>query len=157
MIQLAITRFDNDTYQQNKKWRESRQYDGCIYGSSVKVKQSIDPDVFLIIFEMNNSEDKIEGIGLVKNSIVHKTYNIYKDRNYNRYIYKSNFRLDKKQFDRNTIEVIEKIEKLLFRGKSHMKRGQGINILSTKFLENKDYNYSQYFIDLIKSHNNTNI
>lgn len=150
MIQLAVTRFDNNTYQQNKKWRESRQYNGCIYGSSVKVKQSIDPDVILIVFEMNNSFDMIEGIGIIKNSIVHKKYNIYDDKNYNRYIYKSNFRLDKNQFDRTTIEVIEKIEKLLFRGKSHMKRGQGINILSNKYHKDENYNYYQYFVDLIK-------
>jgi hypothetical protein len=150
MIQLAVTRFDNNTYQQNKKWRESRQYNGCIYGSSVKIKQSINPDVFLIVLEMNNSLDKIEGIGVIKNSIVHKKYDIYDDKNYNRYIYKSNFRLDKKDFDRNTIEVIEKIEKLLFRGKSHMKRGQGINILSDKHTKDENYNYYNYFINLLK-------
>lgn len=151
MIELAITRFNNNTYEENKKWRESRQYDGCIYGSSVKVKQSIDPDVFLIVFEMNNSSDTIEGIGFIKNSIVHKKYNIYKDQNYNRYIYKSNFRLDKKQFDRKTIEVIEKIEKLLFRGKSHMKRGQGINILPNRYRQDDNFNYYKYFVNLIKA------
>ena len=80
MIKLAVTRFNNITYNENKMWRESRQYDGCIYGSSVKIKESISPDVILIIFEMNNTLDIIEGIGIIKNNIIHKKYNIYNDK-----------------------------------------------------------------------------
>ena len=77
MIKLAVTRFNNTTFNENKKWRESRQYDGSIYGSSVKIKESVSPEVILIVFEMNNTLDIIEGIGIIKNSIIHKKYNIY--------------------------------------------------------------------------------
>lgn len=152
MIKLAVTRFDNITFSENKKWRESRQYDGCIYGSSVKIKESISPDVILIIFEMNNTMDIIEGIGIIKNNIVHKKYNIYHDKNYNRYIYKSNFRIDKISFDENMKNNITKLEKLLFTGKTHMKRGHGIQIISETLKKLDEFNYDTYFIELFKSY-----
>jgi hypothetical protein len=152
MIKLAVTRFNNTTFSENKKWRESRQYDGCIYGSSVKIKESITPDVILIIFEMNNTMDLIEGIGIIKNNIVHKKYNIYNDKNYNRYIYKSNFRVDKISFDKNMKNIIKNLEKLLFTGKTHMKRGHGIQIISETLKKLDEFNYENYFIELFKTY-----
>lgn len=152
MIKLAVTRFNNTTFSENKKWRESRQYDGCIYGSSVKIKESISPDVILIIFEMNNTIDIIEGIGIIKNNLVHKKYNIYNDKNYNRYIYKSNFRVDKISFDENVKNIIKNLEKLLFTGKTHMKRGHGIQIISETLKKLDEFNYDNYFIDLFKTY-----
>lgn len=152
MIKLGITRFNNNTYIENKKWRESRQYNGCIYGSSVKIKESISPDMILIIFEMNNSMDIIEGIGIIKNNLFQKKYNIYSDHNYNRYIYKSNYRLDKKNFNESTKNIIINLEKILFRGKTHLKRGHGINIISDTLKKIDNFNYENYFIELFKQY-----
>lgn len=152
MIKLAVTRFNNLTINENKKWRESRQYDGCIYGTSVKIKESISPEMILIVFEMNNSLDIIEGIGIIKNNIVHKKYNIYSDKNYNRYVYKSNFRVDKNSFD-DIIKInIKKLEKLLFTGKTHMKRGHGIQIISDTLKKLDEFNFDNYFIEYYKSY-----
>lgn len=151
MIKLGVTRFNIETYNENKRWRESRYYDGCIYGSSVKIKESVSPQCVIIIFEMNNSLDIIEGIGIIKNTIVHKKYNIYNDNNYNRYIYKSNFRLDKKDFDESLREIIINLEKLLFTGKTHLKRGHGIQLVSDTLKKLNDFNFDKYFIDLFKT------
>jgi|TARA_R110002072_G_scaffold5197_6_gene34433 hypothetical protein len=152
MIKLAVTRFNNTTFNENKKWRESRQYDGSIYGSSVKIKESVSPEVILIVFEMNNTLDIIEGIGIIKNSIIHKKYNIYSDKNYNRYIYKSNFRVDKNLFDDNIQINIKKLEKLLFTGKTHLKRGHGIQIISDTLKKLDNFNFDNYFIETYKSY-----
>jgi hypothetical protein len=151
MIKLGVTRFNIETYNENKRWRESRYYDGCIYGSSVKIKESVSPQCVIIIFEMNNSLDIIEGIGIIKNTIIHKKYNIYNDNNYNRYIYKSNFRLDKKNFDESLREIIINLEKLLFTGKTHLKRGHGIQLVSDTLKKLNDFNFDKYFIDLFKT------
>ena len=148
MIKLGVTRFNIETYNENKRWRESRYYDGCIYGSSVKIKESISPQCVMIIFEMNNSLDIIEGIGIIKNTIVHKKYNIYNDNNYNRYIYKSSFRLDKKDFDESLKEIIRNLEKLLFTGKTHLKRGHGIQIVSDTLKKLDNFSFDKYFINL---------
>ena len=151
MIKLGVTRFNIETYNENKRWRESRYYDGCIYGSSVKIKESVNPQCAIIIFEMNNSLDIIEGIGIIKSTIVHKKYNIYNDNNYNRYIYKSNIRLDKKDFDESLKEIIIKLEKLLFTGKTHLKRGHGIHIVSDTLKKLNNFNFDKYFIDIFKT------
>lgn len=152
MIKLAVTRFNNTTFSENKKWRESRQYDGCIYGSSIKIKESISPEIILIIFEMNNTMDIIEGIGIIKNNLIHKKYKIYNDNNYNRYIYKSNYRVDKSNFDESIKNNIKNLEKLLFTGKTHLKRGHGIQIISETLKKLDEFNYDNYFIDLFKSY-----
>ena len=152
MIKLAVTRFNNTTFSENKKWRESRQYDGCIYGSSVKIKESISPEIILIIFEMNNTMDIIEGIGIIKNNLIHKKYKIYNDNNYNRYIYKSNYRVDKNNFDESIKNNIKNLEKLLFTGKTHLKRGHGIQIISETLKKLDEFNYNNYFIDIFKSY-----
>ena len=151
MIKLAVTRFDNNTYKENKIWRESRQYNGCIYGTSIKIKESINPDTILIVFEMNNSINIIEGIGIIKNNLIHKKYNIYNDKNYNRYIYKSNFRFDKLKFDYNIKEIIKKLEIILFTGKNHLKRGHGIQIINKSLNNIDDFNFERYFINYFKT------
>ena len=152
MIKLAITRFNNNTFSENRKWCESRQYNGCIYGSSTKIKKDINTDTVLIVFEMNNSTNEIEGIGIIKNKVINKVYNIYNDNNYNRYIYKSSYRIDKKKFTPETKEIIKKLEIILFKGKGHYKRGHGINILSENINLISNFNYIKYFKELFKTY-----
>ena len=74
-----------------------------------------------------------------------KKYNIYSDKNYNRYIYKSNFRVDKNLFDDNIQINIKKLEKLLFTGKTHLKRGHGIQIISDTLKKLDNFNFDNYF------------
>ena len=152
MIQLAVTRFNDNSYIENKKWRESRQYDGCIYGTSVKIKESISPQAVLIVFEMNNTNNIIEGIGIIKNRLIHKNYNIYNDNNYNRYIYKSNFRLDKSKFNNDVKQNIEKLENILFKGYTHMKRGHGIQIVSDLIKKLDNFDFKNYFIKIFNNY-----
>lgn len=151
MIKLAITRFNNLTFLENKFWRENNNYRGSIYGSSVKIRNDINPEEKIIIFEMNNSLNIIEGISIIKNKLSYEKYRIYSDNNYNRYIYKSKIRFDKSQFDQETIQIIKKLEYLLFKGKSHMKRGHGIQILS-KIIQNNSFNFLRYFKNLFNKY-----
>ena len=59
---------------------------------------------------------------------VDKRYKIYEDRNYNRYTYKGNKRIDRENIIDK--ENLEKLELRLFKGKNHLKRGQGIQNIS---------------------------
>ena len=106
---IALTRFTNETYLQNKFWRERHSHYGCIYGCPVKISYVIDPDIILFVLEMNNTTNKIMGISVIQpmscvgykykvnakdndkdNDIVSTKYtkkvNIYDDKNYNRFI-----------------------------------------------------------------------
>ena len=74
-------------------------------------------------------------ISKIKNYVyTNKKYKIYIDNNYNRYTYRG-----KERILRDTIKKYMKIEELendLFKGKGHLKRGQGITNV-TKKITNK--------------------
>ena len=175
---IAITRFTNETFTENKFWRERNFYNGCIYGSPVKISYNIDPDMILFVLEMNNTTNKIMGIGVIqqmscegykyrmnsensengengvngendnnKKIIVAKKVNIYDDNNYNRFIYASKYRIDIVE-DFIPLSLYRKIlilERMVFYGKSHSKRGQGIQLIPSWF---KEYDF-EVFSDLI--------
>jgi hypothetical protein len=50
--------------------QENNHIKGCIYGTPVKIKTSILPDTTLLVIEMNNTKNKIEGIGIIKNNLM---------------------------------------------------------------------------------------
>jgi hypothetical protein len=121
MSLLMVTRFNNTTWEENKRWRETNEYEGCVYNSPVYIKEIVPLMITIYVIEMNNDTNKILGIGKIINKVyTDKKYNIYEERNYNRYTYRGSTRIE------TTDEKIEKLQKRLFKGKSHLKRGQGI-------------------------------
>ena len=87
---------------------------------------------------MNNSTNKIEGIGLIKNLIqFDKYYQVYKTGNYNRYTYKSNYRIDRAVLENYNLKMVNLFDHILFKEKTHMKRGSGITTIPEKLLKHK--------------------
>ena len=128
-MEIYITRFDSKTHKENKDWLKQYNMIGCIYGSPIKLSEKILPETDLLIIEMNNTKNIIEGIGIIKNKLEKedkKKYKIYCDNNYNRFIYKSNKRIDKTSFNNYEKIIIKNLEQLLFKSYNHCKRGQGI-------------------------------
>ena len=149
-MEICVTRFNNETYYENKKFRENNNII-CIYSSPVKISENILPNEELIVLEMNNSINHIEGIGLIKNKLYLKDkYKIYTDRNYNRYTYKSKYRIDKNEFTSYELIIIKKLEDLIFKSAFHCKRGQGIQIIPKHIKNNKESNYHKILNDYIK-------
>jgi len=129
---IGTTRFTDKTFYENKRWRENHGWKGCVNSTPIPVANGpyskIEKDDKIFILEMNNDRNRIEGIGLIHNHIRHDIkVRIYSDCNYNRYIYRSNHRLDRKQI--KNAPIIEFFEKVLFKGKGHLKRGQGITLI----------------------------
>ena len=55
----------------------------------------------MFILEMNNDENSVKGVGLVKNAImIGQYYKIYSEGNYNRFTYKGDYRIDREEYDR---------------------------------------------------------
>jgi hypothetical protein len=124
MKKLMVTRFNNETWRENQRWREKNNFNGCIYNSPVYIKEDIPLMITIYVIEMNNDTNQIIGIGRLLNKVhTDKKYKIYEDQNYNRFTYRGKQRIDKDEID--SIEL-EKIEKRLFKSKKHLKRGQGI-------------------------------
>ena len=135
---IVTTRFNNDTWNENVDFRSRYNFTGCIYGSSKTLSPLIPQDTSVFVIEMNNSTNRIEGIGIIKNNIrTNLCYNVYSNGNYNRYIFKSNHRIDRSKIIEKNNNLVVISETILFKGKSHQKRGAGMNIIPPKLLRHE--------------------
>jgi hypothetical protein len=84
-------------------------------------------DTPMFVIEMNNSTNKIEGIGLIKNKPETKRYyKVHQDGNTNRYIYIGNYHLDRDMIEEYNSPLVYALEVILFTGYMHSKRGAGL-------------------------------
>jgi len=136
MINLVSTRFNNETFQENLKYREKKQI-ACIYCSPQTMSQKIEIDSLVFVVEMNNSINQIEGIGLIKNFYETNKYNVYETRNFNRYIFKGEYRISRDEMLRNDKynSLVKLFDTILFKGKTHLKRGAGFTRIPEKLLK----------------------
>jgi hypothetical protein len=92
-------------------------------------------DALVFVIEMNNSLNKIEGIGLVRNkAIVNKGYKIHSERNYNRYIFNGKYRIGREELERINPKINIILDYILFKEKTHLKRGIGFTTVPEKLL-----------------------
>tara|TARA_B100000035_G_C21017802_1_gene562746 strand:+ start:977 stop:1453 length:477 start_codon:yes stop_codon:yes gene_type:complete len=149
MYYLTTTRFNNETLTQNKEYCKKHNIKSCIYGSPMRIKGNIPVKSDVFVLEMNNSKNKIQGIGLITNFVYcDKRYNIYKDGNYNRYVYKGQNYLDLECLSKIEQEIINVLEILLFKGAKHSKRAQGICEIPLWIKKNK---HEFCFVNAVKN------
>lgn len=138
MITLVTTRFSNNTLGENRNYLSKIGSKGCIYGSPQEMSPKILPDSIVLVVEMNNSNNKIEGIGLIKNRpLFDKYYCIYSEGNYNRFVYKSDYHIDRDTILRYDDILLDGLENALFKEKTHLKRGSGFTTITQDFLKKK--------------------
>lgn len=126
---IVTTRFNKDTWCENETYREKHHPTlGCAYGVPGKATSSFTGDDILLVLEMNNSENRIMGIGMVKNQPVmrNKQYNVYENPEYNRYVYLGKNRIDRNDMTEQEEEIMKVFDILCFTGKRHQKRLSGI-------------------------------
>jgi hypothetical protein len=136
---ILTTRFNKDTWRENCLYREKEKV-GCIYGSPFILNKNFEANTLIFVIEMNNSLNRIEGIGLIKNNafICDKKCSIYDMGNYNRYVYKGSIRIDRDIliiYNRSLVEVLDYI---LFKGKSHLKRGTSFMKITEKLFQKEE-------------------
>jgi hypothetical protein len=133
MITIASTRFSNTTLEQNMNYRT--KYQCCVYGSPQEMSPKILPDSLVFMIEMNNDTNKIEGVGLMHNRpLMDKYYKIYTDGNYNRYVYKSKYHVSRETLLRFNQQLVQSLDYVLFKEKTHLKRGSGFVTVPDKLL-----------------------
>ena len=114
------------------------------------IAETIINDSFVIVLEMFNkklptklnerdfigSGGSIQGIGLIRNTVANIHPKIYNDGNYNRFIYKSKYRIDRNDMDRIEEAVMLFFDVICFKGAEHIKRGKGIILVPPKRIKN---------------------
>ena len=127
MTFIMITRFNNTTWEELCNYKKQHNLDGSFYGVPRRVGPTIPLKAKLIVLEMNNDTNSIMGIGLIKNFIkMDQVHPIYTWGNYHRFTYSGKRRIDRSDLSREEMGLIEKMEEKVFKGKGHLKRGQGI-------------------------------
>ena len=140
MFYIASTRFNNDTYSENISYRKKSSIP-VIYGTSIRIQDKYDVGTLMFVVEMNNEENRIEGIGLIRNTMVYdKKHVIYSNSDYNRYLYKGDYWISRATILDKDAEIAEICDTVLFKGKSHLKRVSGISVLTAQLFTNWDYN-----------------
>lgn len=135
MYHIATTRFNNATFAENMAYRKKigPLSVNVLYGPCFPIHEKYAIGCPIFVFEMNNEENRIEGIGLIKNQIVHdKKYKIYSESDYNRIIYRGSHWLSREQLLLLDEELVVIFDNMLFKGKSHLKRQSGISVITEK-------------------------
>ena len=94
LFDIYTTRFDSYTYLENFRYKNNMDFNGSLYGTTLKLPSKVSLEKYVFVLDMNNTINKIMGIGLIKN-IISKEQNIkiYKNQAFNNFIYKSNYYL----------------------------------------------------------------
>ena len=130
MFYLACISFNNITYNENICYR-NKCNKKVIYGSMLKIREIYPKESLIFIAEMNINENKIEGIGLIKNVLVYnRTHKIHDNSECNRVIYQGKYWLSRTQILDVDFEILNIFDDILFKGKSHLKNRIGIRILT---------------------------
>ena len=147
MYTLVTSRFTNDTLEINRNYKRKKNITGCIYASPQEMSPKILNDSLVFVIEMNNDTNSIEGIGLIRNKpYLDKYYRIYEYGDYNRYIYKSEYRIDRTTLWEHNSALVKVLEYVLFGEKTHLKRGSGFTTVTQKFLNSKNHEKCQKLV-----------
>jgi len=126
-VALMTSRFNSDTWVENMQYRLLSPNVGCIYCSPSEISKQILPDFPMMVLEMNNSENKIMGIGLVRNRpVLGGKYTVYDRMMYNRCVYIGKTRIGREEMSEEENEIMRFFDVVCFHGAHHMKRGVGI-------------------------------
>jgi hypothetical protein len=159
-VSLVSTRFNNDTWRENLENRKRRGLI-CFYAAPRPMTDKILPNSIVFVIEMNNTINQIEGIGLIRNKPDHdKYYKMYSEENYNRYFYFGKHYINREQLLKYDPSIVEIFENILFKGKTHLKRGTGFTQITPKLImkeicRNRDFKkeilntFLHYYIKII--------
>jgi len=131
---IMTSRFNEETWEQNKEFRKRHPEYGCAYGCPDPVSKDIPLDTILFVLEMNNDTNQIMGIGIIKNRPSIMGTHIYPNGNFNRYVYSSDQRIDREEMTDEEDQIMTVFDILCFTGNKHMKRGQGLKAFPADML-----------------------
>ena len=151
---IVTTRFNTETWKENEEYRKTHPTFGSIYGTPELVNSNYREKSILFVLEMNNSDNRIMGIGMVANIPHVKKYRIYSDDNYNRYAYMGKYRIDRENIQEKDSFIFELFDQLCFFGSGHQKKLSGIKGFPLdrlfKIKQKKEIDLVDYIKDMFK-------
>lgn len=138
-ITIVSTRFSDSTWSQNQQYRAKHKC--CCYSAPAPMSAKIPNESLVLVVEMNNTQNRIEGVGLIRNSpLLDRYYKTYDYFDYNRYFYKSNYHVSRERLQEYNPILVGVLDYILFKEKTHMKRGSGFTTIPLKLLNHERCN-----------------
>ena len=97
------------------------------------------------------SGGSVMGIGLIRNCLFHKHWKIYEVDNYNRYLYKSKYRIDRVNMNETEEAAMHLLDTICFKGADHIKRGKGISMVPINKIKNveiREINITEFLMNM---------
>ncbi len=135
MYTIAVTRFSDHTWRENEEFRNAQNFPGCLYNSPTPIATTVPSDSYIFVIEMNNTQRKILGIGLIRNTLHSRRIKVYSDSFYNQHTYYSRQRVAQEVFTEYERKLLVILEELVFYGSGHLQRGQGIQKIPAAITE----------------------
>ena len=145
---IALTRYNPSTYKEYRDWCKKNNFNGSIINAPCEVNLKISPrtPIFVIhILNLNKTKlfgisGKIIGFSVIENKPVYShniiynnkfnDFDIYSDKNYNRYTYVSKYFVSFDKINETKYHILRELECVIFYGKNNSKRGEGISLPS---------------------------
>ena len=127
------------------------QWSGCIYGTQKKISDKVLVNTPVFVIEMHNDQNRVKGIGFIQNKLITTRCKIYRDYNYNFYVYRSAYRVDRRSMTREEKIIIRVLDNLLFKNATHLKRGQGILSVPKWITDTKHIDFIKNFKKMFES------
>ena len=150
MFSFVTSRFTKTTEDECKRYltRIGEPWK-CLYGSSNLISSSVPGGglVFVIEMRINTQGEKrdmwlpddnqISGIGMIVNQEVLPDFycDVYENKLFNQFTYMGKERIDRTELLRMNPLLIELLDTILFKGKTHQKRNAYISVLHDDFLK----------------------
>jgi len=146
-MSVYLTRFNSDTFAENVAFRKHHPKVGCIYGSTNEITSCAYGEVMFMI-EMNNTTNKIEGIGLVRNKPNHSiAHRVYTHSIFNEFVYCGKYRLDRSEILEEDNDLVIFLDEVLFKGRGNSKRGSTLSKISPRIFARDTVNMS--YVELV--------
>ena len=149
---IMTTRFNNKSHSEMMNYCGKIRGVKCIYGVPKEICSYVAKDSILFVFEMNNEENRIEGVGMVKNISYPNKYGVYEDCNYNRFSYLGKVRIDRCDMEEEEESIMKAMDIICFKGKYHQKRSHGITVFPLDLIEKfkEKINMIEYVANMFK-------
>lgn len=132
MYHVVTSRFNNETIEINHTYRLKKGF-ACMYCTPLELSPKIEYNTPVFVIEMNNFNNKIEGIGFIKNKPeISKYYKVHSDSNTNRFTYIGRYFMSRELIDEYNPLLVYILDEILFKGYTHSKRGTGLLLLPEK-------------------------
>jgi|LauGreDrversion4_2_1035121.scaffolds.fasta_scaffold256717_3 hypothetical protein len=155
---LGTSRFSDATLSENAAFRSRNRSVGCVYCCPAPITRQIPQDMVVFVLEMNNTVNRIAGIGMIKNRAIVNKYKVYDNNSYNRHVYMGKMRISREEMTEEEDRMMRVFDTLCFKGAKNMKRGQGITLfpIETLYKCSKHIDLVEYIRQMFVSRRETN-